>query len=721
MAKIETRLPFLRPAKPQAYEKNVYIIPESDRKLVDYEVGPESLKTHRVGADVVRSDPIKRVIGGIRSPTSKMVAPSSGLKTPASGLQKPSVLVPPKSCGAKKRFDQPEQSVSSTKTPAQHSTTDSTSAVVPASKTIADPKSTQITLQTNSIKKSEFSESARSCAVVSKEAPTIPPKPCLPSSDAKKTKPSTPTKISQPNSISKLSPPGQQLKQSNGLVLKPQSKMSKTGLSQSMSKLKALGSEKLSSPANSVPKFSTTQTSSSHNESREAVTKRGSSHQKSPSPVKETPVRHQSKPGCVLKLPAGFQKTMSSANEQCEKLSNSEQSKSSHENRQKSPATLKIGGVSKGVSRLQKPGTQPRLMSPSGPSKIFSGLKKPSTVVTGLSSKALAPSNIRQCNPGTLIIPLVNGTTIPPVTIDQCLPSQYLSLGVTSSISFTQNASLHYALASDEQTTLTSAAPISSTTIISAQSEVNTVDFEQCSIDKAHTFCGPSITVSSCSDLDEVFETEPVTADAEVSQCYSYLQQATLSSYRKQLVNSFAIAEQLSPTAESHARHIADSLPADESQPMHIADSLPQPWLSVDFIDNNNSGECNRKLIIPDPPLDDSNKPKLQVIDEVVEPVAEVCTKKTWPSFSSAKRGESIDDAIAKDKESETKPSLKSPSVLGNFFSKIGGRRILSRPQESPPRVRKSTAAKGASGLATASSRRKLSPKLRRREGKSIR
>ena len=268
-----------------------------------------------------------------------------------------------------------------------------------------------------------------------------------------------------------------------------------------------------------------------------------------------------------------------------------------------------------------------------------------------------------------------------------------------------------------------------------ALSKLELAVFETAEVDIIRSFSAPEFNIPN-----NLYHAKPFTAHVQPTQCFTYLQRAEPSSYKKRLVNSFAVSEQLSPTAESHARHIADSLPLGITHEGRV-EVMPQPWLSADLLDDNTPEGIS--LMIPEPltpcrgvqsslhSITEADETQIMMDeDSTMSRKKRPCKKAASFSLTQGIAREKVDELITQyNSDISSQPvSQGKPSagLFSNLLSKIGGRRILMRPQESPPRARRSLSNPSPSSDrpafvrgSTVIQRRKSSPSIRARDSQA--
>ncbi|XP_067943120.1 uncharacterized protein [Watersipora subatra] len=688
MAKLESRLPFLHSNKPKVYREHVYIIAREDQKLSDFSPNIEQVEKNlmKVPLETGKSPSNKQGNSQLKVPTAiaKKAAPSmsdcheqkSIATSKTSYVKKTSQIKPPTSLStAKSKATHIADSASpSAQLISQHDPISKTSPNnnspsrfgLKYSKTQVGKSGSQINVVVDGQTKSPPLQCQNPSVTISKNANRIAPSPLpKPSIASSKTKISSPTKVSTNQSCSRSS-----------------SSQQHRDYSQSESSVGTKVGSRLVKPTGFKPKPQVASSTSSNCIARKPVFSIYNSHS-------------QATNGHVSPDCQNSTITHLSANPKTPISSNIEKTIPMNSTQVDAPidkTVLETHSINtlayKETNQSQKSSSHVSGMVT--PTKVPSSLRKPNNVIyekaTGQSlrqSKLQTSSNILEHVVFNQPIRIVTGLFATShgcsdVMLQRCLH---------------QTTLCHAAAVTDTLTLYTAKVIPSSSIVLPVSIIVSSEALNTCAGHCIHSYCGPSQVKDSVDDNDEVFESENLTADAKVSQCYSYLQQAVPSSYRKQLVNSFTVKEQLSPTAECCAKHIATS--------------IPSPWLSADFIKDDNSSEPHPKLLIPEPPKEnlETSRSKLHSILEGIEPATENSDAGSLPLTPTLS---------IKNYEVKT----ESPSLLVNLFSKIGGRRILARPQESPPRVRKSLS-KVEMGL-SALNRRKLSPKTRRKEGRLI-
>ena len=268
-----------------------------------------------------------------------------------------------------------------------------------------------------------------------------------------------------------------------------------------------------------------------------------------------------------------------------------------------------------------------------------------------------------------------------------------------------------------------------------AISKLELVVFETAKVDIIRSFSAPEFNFPN-----DLYHAKPFMAHVQPTQCFTYLQRAEPSSYKKRLVNSFAISEQLSPTAKTQAQHIADSLSLGVTHEGRV-EVMPQPWLSADLLDDNTPEGIS--LMIPEPltpcrgvqsslhSITEADETQIMMDeDSTMSRKKRPCKKAASFSLTQGIAREKVDELITQYNRDISSPQVSqgkpSAGLFSNLLSKIGGRRILSRPQESPPRARRSLSNPSPSSDrpafvrgSTVIQRRKSSPSIRTRESQA--
>lgn len=670
MAKVESRLPYFSSSKPRSFGDGgtKFIISEHETKFCELNSKAKGVDTTKKTNGFKSSGANKEDLKFTPETVKNSITPKmSGLKKPNTSY----LLTQPKGSaqlGVRQPVIQQDQNPKIGRS-------------IP-----------ELSTSSKNVKPTVIPEKTHSNSTISlNKTPIIPPKPT--SLTLKRTKPLIAPKT-PPSQYDDVTSPLTQVKQPS--TTNPQLTSQDSPLKSKLARPAASPSKpKLSQSPNSLPKSSTIQVQPSRKDgtSTSSENNNGSNDvEQFKSPINKSTTRFPSKltsPSTKTSrtLGTGLQTNISSALEKPKKPHVTS-------NVPKSRTFTKIGECAPKGSHLRKSGSQSPLTSSP---KTLSSLPKSSSISSPVLADINVSCKVQQCNTETLFTPLnqVQSSTdtldihsVSPVR----LHTPHTSCGYQ----------LHYVASEADvistRTSLNTVTSLKSIQLSTAECSLEeAVRLDSHLVNKVQSFCGPSITNSSSTDEDEVFETGSLIANVQVSHCYSYLQQAAHSSFRKQLINSFAVKEQLSPTAESHARHVANS--------------MPQPWLSADIIKQDNNDASVRELIIPEPPTEcEKTKSKLQVIAEDVE-----TTGNSLPNTNQIIEPEN-NRTSEKHKLLDSKLTPKTPNVLGNMFSKIGGRRILTRPQESPPRARKGINLPTGKG-----DRRKLSPKARRRDTNHIR
>lgn len=342
--------------------------------------------------------------------------------------------------------------------------------------------------------------------------------------------------------------------------------------------------------------------------------------------------------------------------------------------------------------RLSSAKSESKLLAPS---QSKSGLRKPLTF-----NKSLKPTKhrLRTAATKTEVVEVQTALSYPSLSKVLRLPEVFEHTDSDAVIPAQQTAHLVQSQSniSEECLYLNTCTRILSTHYLWVSSSIEQTGYEVAEVDITRSFSAPEFNFPN-----DLHYAKPFTAHVQPTQCFTYLQEAQPSSYKKKLVNSFTVSEQLSPTAETHARHIADSIPVAASQ-IEVCD-VTQPWPNTDSLDGQSSGEIS--LIIPEPLVPTrSNQLSLDSITEADEtPVLDddpkihrkkrPCKKAASFSLTQGIAREKVDELITQFKGGDdyfVSQPKHSTGLFSNLLNKIGGRRILSRPQESPPRARRS-------------------------------